>query len=410
MCRGKGNEGNPILKYITLVLTVNLQYATIVGSSLGGIDSFKGIPYTQPPAWPIRLKPPQPITTNLGTVMATGVPRPCPQFLTSTNSSLLPVDVITELTDKGVFRTVLDSEKDCLTVNVQFPSTAAAVSSLPVIYWMFQGAFEFGSTQTYDVSELISTSVARGKDTIYILKDDSANIDDITKFGGDSSKVTTWEESAGSISAFNQMALYNGDNTTTSVARAFDYQSVALSYLPRPDGSVLTQSPDILALNGQFASAPFIIGDQGSEGTLFFLVHSHISTTDDAVQYLSTVFFHDATVEQVQTLVTAYSDDPSAGPPYNTSAAALSTNSNPSTNASPSTSPRRSSLTLTRRVFLNIASSVHPSSPLWPYLESCDYCTPILGIFHASEILTTYGITPRCATASIQNYYISFFN
>jgi carboxylesterase type B len=151
-----------------LVLTVNLQYATIVGSSLGGIDSFKGIPYTQPPAWPIRLKPPQPITTNLGTVMATGVPRPCPQFLTSTNSSLLPVDVITELTDKSVFRTVLDSGKDCLTLNVQFTSTAAADSSVLVVYLMFQGAFELGSTQTYDASELIATSVARGKDIIYV--------------------------------------------------------------------------------------------------------------------------------------------------------------------------------------------------------------------------------------------------
>jgi hypothetical protein len=38
-----------------LVLIVNLQYATIVGSNLGGIDSFKGIPYTQPHAWSIRL-------------------------------------------------------------------------------------------------------------------------------------------------------------------------------------------------------------------------------------------------------------------------------------------------------------------------------------------------------------------
>jgi hypothetical protein len=28
-----------------LILAVNLQYATIVGASLGGIDSFKGIPY-----------------------------------------------------------------------------------------------------------------------------------------------------------------------------------------------------------------------------------------------------------------------------------------------------------------------------------------------------------------------------
>jgi carboxylesterase type B len=58
--------------------------------------------------------------------------------------------------------------KDCLTINVQFPSTTAANSNLPVFYWIFRGAFEFGSTQTYDANELISTSVARGKDTIYV--------------------------------------------------------------------------------------------------------------------------------------------------------------------------------------------------------------------------------------------------
>jgi len=39
-----------------------------------------------------------------------------------------------------------------------------------------------------------------------------------------------------------------------------------------------------------------------------------------------------------------------------------------------------------------------------------DYGTPILGTFHASDILTTYGITPNFAIASIQKYYISFFN
>jgi carboxylesterase type B len=59
---------------------------------------------------------------------------------------------------------------------------------------------------------------------------------------------------------------------TTSVPRIFDYQSVTLSYLPRPDGFAITQSPDILAQNGQFASVPFIIGDQEDEGTLFSLV------------------------------------------------------------------------------------------------------------------------------------------
>jgi hypothetical protein len=85
--------------------TVNLEYATVVGSSLAVIDSFKGIPYAQQPVGNLGLKPPQPITSNLGTVTATGVPQACPQFLTSINSSFIPVDVLTELTDTGFLQT-----------------------------------------------------------------------------------------------------------------------------------------------------------------------------------------------------------------------------------------------------------------------------------------------------------------
>jgi carboxylesterase type B len=406
--------------------------------------------------------------------------------------------VVTELTDTGFFQAFSNSGEDCLTLNVQRPSNATTNSSLPVVYWIFGGAFEFGSTQTYDASELISTSVAQGKDIIHvavnyrvggfgwlagkeILKDGSANLghldqrlglqwvaDNIAKFGGDPSKVTIWGESAGSISVFNQMALYNGDNTykgkplfraalmdsgsvvpadpvdcpraqdiyntvvdkarcsevsdtlaclrsidyetflkaTTSVPGVFDYQSVALSYVPRSDGVVLTQSPDILAENGQFACVPFIIGDQEDEGTLFSLVQSNISTTDQLVEYLGTVFFHDATVEQIQGLVATYPGDPSAGSPYNTGLL----------NEIYPQYKRLAAIlgdlvfTLTRRIFLKIASSVHPSVPSWSYLATYYYRTPILGTFHASDILTAYGIAPGFATTSIQSYYISFFN
>ena len=481
-----------------LAPTVNLKYATVVGSSLAGIDSFKGIPYAQPPVGQLRLKPPRPITSNLGTVVATGNPRSCPQFYTSINTSSIPESVVTELLDTPIAQTVMDAGEDCLTVNVQRPSSATANSKLPVVFWIFGGGFEFGSTQTYDASELISTSVAQGKDIMYvsvnyrvggfgwlpgkeILADGSSNLghldqrlglewvaDNIAAFGGDPSKVTIWGESAGSISVFNQMALYGGDNTykgkpvfraglmdsgsvvpadpvdcpksqvvydtvvksagcsgasdtlaclrsvdyttylnaANSVPGIFDYESVALSYLPRPDGVVLTASPEILAENGQFAKVPFIIGDQEDEGTLFSLVQYNITTTAELVNYLSTIYFHDATVAQIEALVAIYPEDPSAGSPFNTGAlneiypqykriAALLGDL---------------SFTLTRRIFLSIASQVHSDVPSWSYLASYDYGTPILGTFHASDILTTYGITPGIPSTTIQNYYISFFN
>ncbi|KAE8449824.1 hypothetical protein EG329_007301 [Mollisiaceae sp. DMI_Dod_QoI] len=478
--------------------TVTLDYATIVGSSALGIDSFKGIPYAQPPVGSLRLKSPQPITSKLGTVQATGTPRACPQFLTSTNTSAIPNDVITEVLDTGFLQIITDAGEDCLTVNVQRPSSASSNSKLPVVYWIFGGAFEFGSTQSYDASELISTSVAQGKDIIYvsvnyrlggfgflpgseILKDGSANLghldqrlglqwvaDNIASFGGDPTKVTLWGESAGSISVFNQMSLYNGNHTykgkplfraaimdsgslvpadpvdcpkgqdvyntvvqhagcsgaadtlaclrsvnyetylkaTTSVPSFSDYQSVALSYVPRPGGIALTQSSEYLAQNGQYANVPFIIGDQEDEGTLFSLVQSNISTTEQLVNYFKTIFFADATLEQVEDLVATYPDDPSAGSPFNTG---LLNNIYPQYK-------RIAALlgdlvfTLTRRVFLNIASAVKPSVPTWSYLASYDYGTPVLGTFHASDILTTYSITPGFPSASIQAYYISFFN
>jgi hypothetical protein len=43
-----------------------------------------------------------------------------------------------------------------------------------------------------------------------------------------------------------------------SVPGLLSYSSVALSYLPRPDGTVLTASPEVLAAAGKYAPVPFI--------------------------------------------------------------------------------------------------------------------------------------------------------
>jgi acetylcholinesterase len=98
---------------------VTLDTATIVGSSLLGIDSFKGIPYARPLIGKLRLKPPQPITSSPRTVVATGIPKSCPQFFTQANTISLPGNVLSELINTPIFQTVTDAGEDGLTVNVQ---------------------------------------------------------------------------------------------------------------------------------------------------------------------------------------------------------------------------------------------------------------------------------------------------
>lgn len=195
-------------------------------------------------------------------------------------------------------------------------------------------------------------------------------------------------------------------NAAGSNPGIFSYNSVALSYLPRPDGVVLTESPEVLAANGKYAQVPFIIGDQEDEGTLFSLLQANLTTTADLVTYLSTIFFHDATIGQLESLVATYPDDPSAGSPFNTGIL----------NSVYPQYKRLAALlgdlvfTITRRVFLSITHDVAPSVPSWSYLSSYGYGTPILGTFHASDILQIYGILPGIPSSTIQKYYISFFN
>ncbi|KAJ4376242.1 hypothetical protein N0V83_001525 [Neocucurbitaria cava] len=471
--------------------------ATVVGSNILGVESFKGIPYAQPPVGQLRLKPPQPLTSALGKVDGTGIPKACPQFFFSVDESTFPTSVLGTILNTPLFQAATNAGEDCLTINVQRPAGTTADAKLPVLFWIFGGGFELGSTAMYDGTSLVAESVAQGKPIVFvavnyrvggfgflpgkeILADGSANLglldqrlglqwvaDNIASFGGDPEKVTIWGESAGAISVMDQMMLYDGNinyngkplfragimnsgsvvpadpvdcpkgqaiydtvvkkagcsgstdtlsclrgvdyttflNAANAVPGILSYFTVNLSYLPRPDGKALTASPDALITSGKYAKVPFIVGDQEDEGTLFGLFTPNLTTTSEITTYLSTIFFNNASPAQIDQLVGSYQTITEDGSPFRTG---LLNNFYPQFKRV-SAILGDMTFTLTRRVFLEIASQVNPSVPSWSYLATYDYGTPILGTFHGSDILQVFnGILPNNAAKSIRGYYFSF--
>ncbi|KAJ5761789.1 uncharacterized protein N7511_005171 [Penicillium nucicola] len=479
-------------------VTISKPEATIIGAAgVSKVENFNGIPYAMAPTGALRLRPPLPITTPLHTIHAASVARSCPQFFFSTDASNLPESIIAKLSNIPIFQEISNAGEDCLTLDVRRPAGTKPDAKLPVLVWIYGGGFEQGSTASYDGGNFVASSVDLKMPVIFVamnyrlggfgflpgkevLKDGSANLglldqrlalewvaDNIEAFGGDPSKVTIWGESAGSISVFAQMSMYDGNNTyngsplfhgaimdsgsigpanpvdcakgqhvydtvvkaadcagakdsleclrgleyedflnaATSVPGILGYNSVAESYLIRPDGTALTESADKLAAEGKYASVPFIVGDQEDEGTIFALYQSNFTTTDDIVDYLDSLFFVDASHQQLTDFVATYQTTDEDGSPFRTGS---------SYNWYPQFKRLAAilgdlSFTLTRRVFLNFAIKVKPDIPFWSYLSSYNHHTPFLGTFHGSDVSQVFqGVQPNYASKSLHTYYLSF--
>ncbi|KAJ5094983.1 hypothetical protein N7532_007274 [Penicillium argentinense] len=223
--------------------TVEIPFATILGSISNNVETFAGIPYAEPPTGSNRLRPPTRLTKSLGIFDATGTAAACPQFLASPDSTDFLQKILGSVANIPFVNNATDQSEDCLTITVARPEGTTADSRLPVLFWIYGGAFEIGWSSMYDGTNLINYGVNIGKPFIFvavnyriggfgflagkeILKDGAANLglldqrmglewvaDNIATFGGDPDKVTIWGESAGAISVLDHMVLYEGNNT-----------------------------------------------------------------------------------------------------------------------------------------------------------------------------------------------------
>ncbi|PWY65622.1 cholinesterase [Aspergillus sclerotioniger CBS 115572] len=495
-------------------VTISSPSATIIGEldnkDVKNVEVFKGIPFAEPPvpSNALRLKPPQPITTSLGTVQATGYPAACPQMdVRETKCMPLPPNIAALMGPTGPNPEVID--EDCLTLNIWRPKDSTPDKKYPVLFWIYGGSFEVGSNMDLPGGPIVEASINQDLPIIFVSAnyrlggfgflpgqrvrdDESANLglqdqrlalqwvaDNIHNFGGDPSKVTIWGQSAGSHSVFHQMALYNGDHTyhgsplfqggimnsgntwpvddvngtrgeqvykhvvenspcspgndslaclrdlkypdflraVNSVPSRSGHFSLSLSYLPRPDGKVVTASPEEAVLNGTYAKVPFIVGDPEDDGSAVVMNMTNITTTDHVTDYLWGYYYRNAERSQIKELVSIYADDYEYGAPFHT----------PPSNSLYPQSKRLAAILgdftvlLTRRFILADAVPDRRNVPSWSFIFSAFKGIPYLGSFHGSELymreiwkmlqrdfpdLFPGDIEP--AIASMWSYYFSF--
>ena len=188
---------------------VHTRQGDVSGVTAGKVESFKGIAFAAPPVGDLRWRPPGPAPSWSGVKAADAFGPICMQA------------------GRGFYGAMPRSE-DCLTLNVWRPAGAKTGDKLPVMVWIYGGAFVqgAGSTPFYDGTHfaekgvvLVTFNYRLGRfgffahpaldvgsgpianyglmDQIAALKWTRANI---AAFGGDPRNVTMFGESAGAIS------------------------------------------------------------------------------------------------------------------------------------------------------------------------------------------------------------------
>ena len=197
--------------------SVRTVYGVVDGYSAFGVNYYLGIPYAAPPIGSLRFKPPVP-----------------PQPWDEPRPAYLPGAVCPQQLEGELWM----GEEDCLTVNVYSPANVTASSRLPVLVWLYGGAFVFGDGYEFGLYDATNLVLAHGYIAVTLnyrlaalgfLTLDSLRLqsptnssgnaaiwdqlaalewvrDNIAAFGGDPNAVTLAGESAGAMSVCIHLA------------------------------------------------------------------------------------------------------------------------------------------------------------------------------------------------------------
>ncbi|KAK0460006.1 carotenoid ester lipase precursor [Desarmillaria tabescens] len=414
--------------------SVTLDSATFAGTTSGSVSKFLGIPFAQPPTGDRRFRLPETLPAYNGSYDASAFGPSCPQqavklpILTG-----VPAEVVDYIVN-SIFTAILPDDEDCgfeLGGTAMYDGTSIVSRSIalnqPVIYVsMNYRVSGFGFLASKEVRE-----AAVGNLGLHDQREALRWIQKyITAFGGDPSKVTIWGESAGAISAAMHMIAYDGDtqglfraafmqsgspdpyyddivvqtgcsgsDDTLACLRTvsyktlkaaidnspfiFDYQSLALAWLPRADGVLFSDNPQRLVEQGKIANVPIVSGDCDDEGTLFSFASLNVTTSAEVATYIKTQISPNISDQDLNTLLDLYPENPLEGSPYGTGILNILT-------------PQFKRIAsfqgdavfqAPRRLFLQ---NISGKQNIWAFLSKRLKLVPLLGAFHASDILNVY--------------------
>jgi carboxylesterase type B len=78
------------------------------------------------------------------------------------------VDILGTILDLPIFQTVTNADEDCLTININWPTGTTSSFKLLVLFWIFGGGFELGSTLMYDGASLVADSITQRMPIIFV--------------------------------------------------------------------------------------------------------------------------------------------------------------------------------------------------------------------------------------------------